>query len=99
MASTIADNKTTFDWVCLLAFRWGLGSNLLGSPFKLQSKNNIYKQSCALACQRLYFCVLYCYKNDSHSLDASKFILVLYRLIGKFFVDDHSGLSTIGSVR
>jgi hypothetical protein len=45
----------------------------------LQSKNNIYKQSCALARQRLYFCVLYCYKNDSHSLDASKFILVLYR--------------------
>jgi hypothetical protein len=45
----------------------------------LQSKNNTYKQSCALARQRLYFCKLYCYKNDSHSLDASKFILVLYR--------------------
>jgi hypothetical protein len=44
----------------------------------LQSKNNICKQSCALAHQCLYFCVLYCYKNDSHSLDASKFILVLY---------------------
>ncbi len=23
---------TNFDWVCLLASRWGLGSNLLGSP-------------------------------------------------------------------
>jgi hypothetical protein len=38
----------------------------------LQSKNNIYQQSCELARQYLYFCVLYCSKNDSHSLDASK---------------------------
>ena len=44
----------------------------------LQSKNNIYKQSCTLARQRLYFSVLYCYKNNSQSLDASKFIIVLY---------------------
>jgi hypothetical protein len=44
----------------------------------LQSKINIYKQSCALACQLLYFCLLYCFKNDSHALDASKFILDLY---------------------
>ena len=65
----------------------------------LQSKNNIYKQSCALAHQRLYSCKLYCYRNDSHSLDDSNFILVLYRWVGKFFVDDHSRLSTIGSVR
>ncbi len=45
----------------------------------LQSKIDIYKQSCALAHQHLYFCVLYCYKNNSYSLDDSKFILVLYR--------------------
>jgi hypothetical protein len=45
---------------------------------KLQSKNNIYKQSCALACQHPYFCVLNCCQYDSHSLDASKFVLVIY---------------------
>jgi hypothetical protein len=44
----------------------------------LQSKINVYKLSCALARQRLHFCLLYCCNNDSHSLDASKFILVLY---------------------
>jgi len=35
---TVADNKKTFNWVCLLAFRWGLGSNLLGSPFNIAIK-------------------------------------------------------------
>jgi hypothetical protein len=30
MTYSAADNKKTFNWVCLLAFRWGLGSNLLG---------------------------------------------------------------------
>jgi hypothetical protein len=50
MTFPVADNEKTSSWVCLLAFRWGLGSNLLGSLFLiLQSKNNIYKQSCALA--------------------------------------------------
>jgi hypothetical protein len=34
----LADNKKFFNWVCLLAFRWGLGSNLLGSPFNIAIK-------------------------------------------------------------
>ena len=38
MTSITADNKKTFNMVCLLAFRWGLGSNLLGSPFKIAIK-------------------------------------------------------------
>jgi hypothetical protein len=35
---TAANNKESFYWVCLLAFRWGLGSNLLGSPFNVAIK-------------------------------------------------------------
>ncbi len=38
MTCTAADKKKTFNWVCLLAFRWGLGSNLLGSPFNIARK-------------------------------------------------------------
>ncbi len=33
-----SDNKKSFNWVCLLAFRCGLGSNLLGSPFNIAIK-------------------------------------------------------------
>jgi hypothetical protein len=38
MTKIAADNKKSFNWVCLLAFRWGLGSNLLGSPFNIAIK-------------------------------------------------------------
>jgi hypothetical protein len=38
MTFPAADNEKTFSWVCLLAFRWGLGSNLLGSPFNIAIK-------------------------------------------------------------
>jgi hypothetical protein len=38
MTLTVANNKESFYWVCLLAFRWGLGSNLLGSPFNIAIK-------------------------------------------------------------
>ena len=78
MTLTLADNKNLSTvFACLPSDGASVQISLV-LLLILQSKNNIYKQSCALARQRLYFCVLYCYKNDSHSLDASKFILVLY---------------------
>jgi hypothetical protein len=78
MTYTIADNKKLSTWFACLPSDGAWVQISLVLLLILQSKNNIYKQSCALACQCLYFCVLYGYKNDSHSLDVSKFILVLY---------------------
>jgi hypothetical protein len=42
MTLIAADNNITFNWIFLLAFRSGLGSNLLGSPFKISNQIIIF---------------------------------------------------------
>jgi hypothetical protein len=78
MILIIADNETISTGFACLPSDGAWVQISLVLLLKLHSKHIIYKQSCALSRQRLCFCVLYCCKNDSHSLHASKFILVLY---------------------